>query len=72
VKPSAPEKNPDRGAAFARAAAGRRTGVLGEFVDFLRHHRKWWLVPILVVLLLAGVLAVLGGTALAPFIYTLF
>jgi hypothetical protein len=57
---------------FERQAARRSGGIVGDFVDFLRYHRKWWLVPILVVLLLAGVLAVLGGTALAPFIYTLF
>jgi hypothetical protein len=57
---------------FARLAAEGKSGFYGDFVDFLRHHRKWWLLPILAVLLLAGVVAVLGGTALAPFIYTLF
>jgi hypothetical protein len=57
---------------FERAAAGRSAGVLAEFLDFLRYHRKWWLLPILAVLLLAGVVAILGGTAIAPFIYTLF
>jgi hypothetical protein len=34
--------------------------------------RKWWLVPLIVVLLGIGVIVVLGGTAAAPFIYTLF
>lgn len=57
---------------FARAATRRSGGIAGDFVDFLRHHRKWWLLPILVVLLLAGVVAILGGTAIAPFIYALF
>jgi hypothetical protein len=41
-------------------------------VAFLRENRKWWLVPILVVLVLVGALILLGGTAAAPFIYTLF
>ena len=47
-------------------------GVLAEFWDFLRYNKKWWLLPILIVLLLIGVLLLLGGTAVAPFIYTLF
>lgn len=40
--------------------------------DFLKHNKKWWLTPIILVLLLLGVLLILGGTAAAPFIYTLF
>jgi hypothetical protein len=47
-------------------------GVLGEFWDFLRYNKKWWLLPILIVLLLISVLLLLSGTAIAPFIYTLF
>ena len=46
--------------------------LLREFWDFLRHNKKWWLTPIILVLLLIGLLAVLGGTTAAPFIYTLF
>ena len=37
-----------------------------EFIDFLRHHKKWWLLPILIVLLLFGVLIFLSGTGVAP------
>jgi hypothetical protein len=44
--------------------------LLGEFFDFLRHNKKWWLLPILIVLLLFGVLIFLSGTGAAPFIYT--
>ena len=47
-------------------------GIVGEFVDFLLHNKKWWLAPIILVLLLVGLLLVLGGTGAAPFIYTLF
>lgn len=57
---------------FARAAAGRQSGILAEFWDFIRHYKKWWLIPIVVLLLVAGTIAVLSGTALAPFIYTIF
>jgi len=41
-----------------------------ELWDFLRHNKKWWLLPILIVLLLFGVLIFLSGTGAAPFIYT--
>jgi len=47
-------------------------GFLREFWDFLCQNKKWWLLPILVVLLLFGVLIFLSGSGLAPFIYTLF
>jgi hypothetical protein len=44
-----------------------------EFVDFLRTRKKYWLAPIIIVLLLFGGLIVLTqGSAVAPFIYTLF
>ena len=55
----------------AEAQAGR-TGLIAEFWDFLKHNKKWWLLPILIVMLLLGVLVVLGGTGLGPFVYTLF
>jgi hypothetical protein len=58
--------------AFLREAQRRGPGFAGELVAFLRENRKWWLVPILVVLVLVGALILLGGTAAAPFIYTLF
>ena len=43
-----------------------------ELFDFLRQNKKWWLIPILVVMLLVGSLAILAGTGAAPFVYTLF
>jgi hypothetical protein len=46
---------------------------LQEFWAFLRARKKYWLVPIFVVLALLGALIVLAhGSAIAPFIYTLF
>lgn len=57
---------------FADQAGQPAPGLLREFTDFLRHNKKWWLLPILLVLLLLGALIALGGTAAAPFIYTLF
>lgn len=46
--------------------------VLGELWYFVRENKKWWLVPILIVLLGFGLLVLASGTAAAPFIYTLF
>jgi len=62
----------NRGGDFERQAAQRPTGLVREFWDFLRHNKKWWLTPILIVLLLVMGLVLLGGTAMMPFIYTLF
>jgi hypothetical protein len=46
---------------------------LKEFLDFLKVRKKYWLLPILIVLVLFGVLIVLSqGTVVAPFIYTIF
>ncbi len=57
---------------FAREAERRRTGLLREFWHFLGENKKWWLAPIVTVLLLVGLLVILSGSAAAPFIYTLF
>jgi len=44
--------------------------VLKEFGLFLRQEKKWWLIPLIVVLLLLGVFVLLtSGSALAPFMY---
>jgi hypothetical protein len=48
------------------------TTFLSEFWGFLRYNKKWWLLPIVIVLLLLGVLVALSSTAVAPFIYALF
>jgi len=57
---------------FASKAAGERVGLVTEMVQFLAHNKKWWLAPILIAILVLGALVLLGGTAAAPFIYTLF
>jgi hypothetical protein len=57
---------------FARQASQKQSGFLKEFWLFLRGNKKWWLTPIVVILLFLGVLVILGSTAAAPFIYTLF
>jgi hypothetical protein len=46
---------------------------LKEFLEFLKIRKKFWLLPIIIVLVLFGGLIILSqGTAVAPFIYTIF
>jgi len=50
-----------------------RLSILREFWRFLRVRKKWWLAPIVILLLTLGlILIVTEGSALAPFIYSLF
>lgn len=47
--------------------------VINELWQFMRENKKLWLAPIVITLVLVGVLLVLAkGSAIAPFIYTLF
>ena len=57
---------------FASQAQKPSQGLAREMIDFLRYNKKWWLAPIIIVLLLVGILVMLSGSAAAPFIYTLF
>ncbi len=53
--------------------AKSRLRIVGELWAFMKVRKKWWLGPIIVVLMLLSLLIVLTeGSALAPFIYTLF
>jgi len=50
-----------------------KLSIIREFWDFLKVRKKWWLAPIIIFLILLGALIILAeGSALAPFIYTLF
>lgn len=60
------------GDAFARRAEARAPGLLVELVDFLRHNRKWWLAPLLILLLLSAGLLILGSLPGASILYTFF
>jgi hypothetical protein len=57
---------------FTREAGESRQGLASEFWSFLKDNKKWWLAPIVISILGLGLLVLLGGTAAAPFIYTLF
>jgi len=48
-------------------------GILGELLSFLWQRKLWWLSPMMLVIVLFGVLLIFAqGSAVAPFIYTLF
>jgi len=50
-----------------------KVGILKEFWDFLRVRKKFWLLPIVMMLLLLGALIIMtANPVVAPFIYTLF
>ena len=73
TEPNKPKiSSPTSKSDFAKEAEKESVGLVREFGTFLRENKKWWLLPIVITLLLVGVLIVLGGTALAPFIYPLF
>jgi hypothetical protein len=57
---------------FAAQAELAPRSFAREMWDFVRVNKKWWLTPIIIVLLVLGALIIIGGTAAAPFIYTLF
>jgi hypothetical protein len=59
---------------FEQAGQESRDSIVAEFIDFLKYNKKWWLTPIvLVLLILVALLALAGpGSGVAPFIYTLF
>ncbi len=71
TKSKRPSHSP-AGDTFSREAERPRPNFLADFAGFLRHNKKWWITPIMVMLLLVSVLVILGGTGIAPFIYTLF
>jgi hypothetical protein len=51
----------------------RRSGLLGELWQFMKIRKKWWLVPlILLMVVIGGLLVFAQGSVLAPFIYTIF
>lgn len=57
-----------------QAPAVKRRSLLSEFVEYLMENKKWWLIPIILMVLLLGAALFLANTAsvIAPFIYPLF
>lgn len=71
-KPAVSDSQEPASNEFERAASEVTAGFFSDFWFFLRENKKWWLIPLLVVLLGLGALFLVSGTAAAPFIYALF
>ena len=51
----------------------KNKSLLGELWDFLKVRKKWWLLPIIIMLLVVGILIVFGqSSSVSPFVYALF
>ena len=57
---------------FERLDDRNSSTILAEFAHLLRHNRKYWMIPVVGMLLVLGLLIILGGSQLAPFVYALF
>ena len=57
---------------FLEQSRAPRHSLWREVWQLLREHKKWWLTPIFIVMLLLGFVALFAGGSAAPFIYTLF
>ena len=57
---------------FTEAAKEKRRSFLGEIARFILSTKKYWLIPLIFILLVLAVVIILGQTALGPFIYTIF
>lgn len=57
----------------ALRSLGARLGIMGELFGYLWQRKLWWLIPMVAVLMLFAALLIFAqGSAVAPFIYTLF
>ena len=57
---------------FEEASEEKPLSLPAEFLLFLKENKKWWLLPIVIVLGVIGLLALAAGGGAAPFIYTIF
>ncbi len=57
---------------FEKASQQKQLPLASQFALFLMENKKWWLLPIVLVLGLVSLLVVVGGTGAAPFLYTMF
>ena len=62
----------DKRTEFEKSGGQKDIGLFGEFIGLMKQNKKYWLIPLVIILLIFGVLIFLGTTAAAPFIYTLF
>ena len=64
--------NNDDKTSFEGAGKEKQTSLLADVWTMLKQNKKFWLIPLIIALLIFGLLIMAGGSAAAPFIYTLF
>ncbi len=57
---------------FEEAGQEKEVSLLAEFFTMLKENKKYWMIPIILILLGFGLLIMMGGSAAAPFIYQIF
>ena len=57
---------------FEDAGARKDAGSMRQVLEMVKENKKYWLLPIILMLMLVGVLIIMGGSTAAQFIYTLF
>ena len=62
----------DAGEQFAKEVEQSSPGLLREYWHFLRHSKKWYMIPTIILLLLLGLLVALSASGLMPFIYAIW
>ena len=67
-----PNRKTSRGSEFSRLAKKRRGFFVGEYLFLMKTNKKYWMLPLLLILLALGALIFISSSALAPLIYTLF
>lgn len=72
TRPNEPTAETDSASEFEQLGDEEQLSLVSEFILFIKENKAWWMIPILVTLGAIGLLAVLGSTGAAPFIYTLF
>ncbi len=72
MPPMTDDKGKGQTEQFAEPGGSLRPGLVREFWDFLKHNKKWWLLPILLVLLLIGALVFLSSSGVGAWMYTVF
>lgn len=70
-RPSAKAPADEAGNEFSQLADEQQPGLFREFLDFALENKKWWLIPIVLVLALVAVFIFVSGAA-GPFLYPLF
>jgi hypothetical protein len=49
-----------------------KQSLIREFFAFIRYEKKWWMIPLIIVVLILGLVLFVGSSPLAPFVYPLF